>query len=165
MRSHGTLVPAEGLYRAIPALPYRGAYGPAQLVDSTVLPPVVRGEYQVLLPRVDADGNAVDGVRSPVIAVPKATYTGWNPRAEGFAPGALCYNTGAVVPFAATLAERATIGDPRLSLAERYATPAAYAGAVREAAAALVAERLLLPEDAAAMLAGAEADTLARLAR
>ena len=67
---------------------------------------VVQGEYAVLLPRVDADGNAVGGVRSPVIEAPKATYTGWNPRAAGFAEGALCYNTGAVVPFAATKAER-----------------------------------------------------------
>ena len=165
MRRDNTLLPAEGLYPAIPALGYRGAHGPAQWVDNTVVPPVVKGEYPVLLPRVDADGNAVAGLRSPVIEVPKATYTGWNPRAEGFAPGALCYNTGAAVPFAATRAAREAAGDPRPSLAERYATPTAYRDAVQAAAARLVAERLLLPADARAMLAAAEADTLARLHR
>ncbi len=165
MRSAGTLLPAAGLYPAIPALGYRGTYGPAQLVDNTVVPPVVQGEYAVLLPRVDADGNAIGGVRGPVIEAPKATYTGWNPRDAGYAPGALCYNTGAVVPFAATKAERQAAGDPRLSLEERYASPAAYVAAVRAAADRLVAERLLLPADATRIAAAAEADTLARLRR
>ena len=165
MRSAGTLLPAAGLYPAIPALGYRGTFGPAQLVDNTVVPPVVQGEYTVLLPRVDADGNAIGGVRGPVIEAPKATYTGWNPRAAGFAEGALCYNTGAVVPFAATKAERMAASDPRPSIEERYATPAAYVAAVKAAATRLVAERLLLPEDATAITAAAEADTLARLRR
>jgi hypothetical protein len=165
MRSHGTLQPAEGLYAALPALGYRGEVGPAQLVDSTAMPPVVTGTYTLLLPAVDADGNAIGGLRMPVIEAPKATYTGWNPRAEGFAPGALCYNTGAVLPFAATRAERLAASDPRPSLEERYPTPAAYVAAVKAAAERLVAERLLLPEDMAAMIAAAEADTLARLRR
>lgn len=163
-RAAGTLVPAAGLYANLPLLGYRGEVGPAQLVDNTVVPPVVKGEYAVLLPRVDADGNAIGGVRGPVIEVPKATYTGWNPRAKGFAPGALCYNTGAAVPFAATRAERAA-NDPRPAVEERYPTPAAYRDAVQAAAARLVAERLLLPADAAAIAAAAEADTLARLRR
>jgi hypothetical protein len=165
MRAHGTLVAVAGAYPAIPALGYRGTVGPAQLVDNDVMPPVVRGEYAVLVPRVDADGNAVGGLRSPVIEVPKATYTGWNPRAAGFAEGALCYNTGAVVPFAATQAEREAAGDPRPSLAERYATPAAYVAAVKAAAERLAAERLLLPADVAGITAAAEADSLARLRR
>lgn len=165
MRSQGTLLPAEGLYPAIPGLGYRGAYGPAQLVDNGAMPPEVRGEYTVLLPRVDADGNAVGGVRGPALEAPKATYTGWNPRAEGFAPGALCTNTGAVLPFAATQAERESTRDPRPSLEERYASTAAYAAAVRVAAERLQAERLLLSEDVAAINAAAAADTLARLSQ
>jgi hypothetical protein len=165
MRAQGTLVPVAGAYPAIPALGFRGAVGPAQLVDNEVMPPVVRGEYAVLVPRVDADGNAVGGLRSPVIEAPKGTYTGWNPRSAGFAEGALCYNTGAVVPFAATRAEREAAGDPRPSVAERYATPGAYVAAVRSAAERLAAERLLLPADVAAITAAAEGDTLARLRR
>jgi hypothetical protein len=164
-RAAGTLLPAAGLYPDIPALGYRGTFGPAQLVDNGVVPPVVTGEYTVLLPRVDADGNAIGGLRSPVIEAPKATYTGWNSRAAGFAEGALCYNTGAVVPFAATRAERQAAADPRPSVEERYATPVAYVAAVQAAAARLVAERLLLAEDATAIIAAAEADTLARTRR
>ncbi|MGG5886129.1 alpha/beta hydrolase domain-containing protein [Falsiroseomonas sp. HC035] len=165
MRAHGTLVPVEGAYPAIPSLGYRGTVGPAQLVDNDVIPPVVRGEYAVLVPRVDADGNAVGGLRAPVINVPKATYTGWNPRSAGFAEGALCYNTGAVVPFAATRAEREAAGDPRPSLAERYATPETYVAAVKAAAERLAAERLLLPADVEGIGAAAAGDTLARLRR
>jgi hypothetical protein len=165
MRSQGTLAPAAGLYPAIPGLDYRGAHGPAQLVDHGVMPPAVRGEYAVLLPRVDADGNAIGGLRSPAVEAPKATYTGWNPRAEGFAPGALCTNTGAVLPFAETRAAREAARDPRPSLEERYATPDAYVTAVRAAAERAAAERLLLAEDIEAITAAAAADTLARLRR
>ena len=156
MRGHGTLLPAAGLYPPILGLRYRGAHAPAQLVDHGVVPPGVRGEYTVLLPRVDADGNAVGGLRVPALEAPRATYTGWNPRAEGFAPGALCANTGAALPFAATRAEREAARDPRPSLEERYPTPEAYVSAVRAAADRLVAERLLLAEDAAATAAEAE---------
>ncbi len=155
MRAHGTLLPAAGLYPPIPGLGYRGAHAPAQLVDHGAMPPEVRGGYTVLLPRVDGDGNAVGGLRVPALEAPRATHTGWNPRAEGFAPGELCANTGAVLPFAATRSEREAADDPRPSLEERYPTPAAYAAAVRAAADRLVAERLLLPEDAAAISAEA----------
>jgi hypothetical protein len=163
-RAQGTLLPpaAAGLYPPIPGLAYRGAHGPAQLVDHGPMPPEVRGEYAVLVPRADADGNAIGGVRVPALEAPKATYTGWNPRAEGYAPGALCTNTGAVLPFAGTRAEREAARDPRPSLEERYPTPQAHAAAVRAAADRLVAERLLLPEDASAMQAEAEARRSAR---
>lgn len=164
-RAAGTLRPAAGLYPAIPQLPYRGTHGPAQLVDYAPMPPVVRGEYPVLLPRVDADGNAVGGLRSPALEVPKASYVGWNPRAAGFAPGSLCYNTGATVPFATDRAAREAAADPRPSVAERYQTREAYLGAVRQAAARLAAEGLLLAEDLPRIEAAAAADTLARLRR
>jgi hypothetical protein len=162
MRSHGTLLPAAGLYPAIPGLGYRGAHNPAQLVDHGAMPPEARGEYAVLLPRVDADGNAIGGLRVPALEAPRATYTGWNPRAEGFAPGALCANTGAVLRFAETRTEREAARDPRPSLEERYASPGAYVAAVRAAADRLAAERLLLAEDATAMVEAAEAGRLAR---
>jgi hypothetical protein len=126
------------------------------------MPPEVRGEYAVLLPRVDADGNAIGGLRVPALEAPRATYTGWNPRAEGFAPGALCANTGAVLRFAETRTEREAARDPRPSLEERYASPGAYVAAVRAAADRLAAERLLLAEDATAMVEAAEAGRLAR---
>jgi hypothetical protein len=53
--------------------------------------------------------------------------------------------------------------DPRPSVEERWTDAAAYATAVRASAERLVAERLLLADDAAAMVAAASAGTLARL--
>lgn len=161
----GLLPPERGLYPAIPGLPWRGAHAAAELVDDGPMPPTVRGAYKVLLPRVDTDGNAAVGLRLPVLAAPRGTYLGWNPRGEGFAPGAPCTNQGAVLPFAATRAERLRADDPRPSLEERYPSQGDYVEAVRAAAEALVRERLLLPADAAAMAEAAAVGELARLGR
>ena len=97
------------------------------------------------------------------MSAPRATYTGWNPRTEGFGKGTLFPLQGAIVPFAATRAEREAARDPRASLAERYADEAAYLQALRAAAAQLVAERLMLPQDAQRALDLATQDRLARL--
>ena len=67
------------------------------------------------------------------------------------------------MPFAATRAEREAAHDPRASLAERYADEAAYVAAVRAAAAQLVAERLMLPEDADRAIEAAKQGKLAKL--
>jgi hypothetical protein len=48
------------------------------------------------------------------------------------------------------------VGDPRLSLEERYGARADYVAKVKATADALVAERLLLPADAAAYVQAAE---------
>ncbi len=162
MLSHGTLVPAAGLYAEFPGLPYAGLHTPADLIDTAQIPPAKIASYPVLFPRMDADGLAIDGIRLPVIEVPRATYTGWNPRAAGFGAGALCTNQGAVVPFAATREERLAAGDLRPSIEERYPSPDIYVEKVREATERLVAERLLLPADAAATVAAAQAGHLAR---
>lgn len=82
------------------------------------------------------------------LPVPRATYTGWTPRAQGFGPTALYPLRGTVVPFAATEAARQAANDPRPSLAARYADDAAYVAAVRQEAARQQAERLVLEEDA-----------------
>jgi hypothetical protein len=166
MRAHGTLVlAAAALPVAIPGLPYAGLHTPAAFSDHAVLPPREIGSYPVFVPRADGDGMSVAGIRALPLAVPRATYTGWNPRAEGFGPAALFPLQGAVLPFAATREARLAAGDPRPSLAERYASDAAYVAAVRAAAEAQVAERLLLPEDAARLVAAAEAGRLAALGR
>ena len=117
--------------------------------------------YRVLVPRVNSDGNEVAGLRSVGLEVPLGTYTGWNLRRAGFAEGELCGLTGSFVPFARTRAERAASGDPRPSLEERYADHAGYVAAVRAAAARLVAARLLLPDDADAVIAEADANSSA----
>ena len=67
------------------------------------------------------------------------------------------------MPFAATRAAREAAGDPRLSVAERYADSAAYIAAVRAAAAEMVAARLLLPQDAERAAELAAKDQLSQL--
>ncbi|MBI4329362.1 MAG: hypothetical protein HY685_05820 [Chloroflexi bacterium] len=105
-------------------------------------------EYPVQVPQVDADGNEIAGLRSPEIETPVGTHTGWNLRKAGFAEGELYSLTGSFIPFARTRAEREATGDPRLSIEERYRTHAGYVRAVARATERLVAEGLLLQEDA-----------------
>ncbi|HEV2335957.1 MAG TPA: alpha/beta hydrolase domain-containing protein [Stellaceae bacterium] len=109
--------------------------------------------YATFVSAVDGDGNEVAGILLPPIAVPLGTYTGWNVyRAQ---PGELADRDGSLIPFAGTSAEREAAGDPRPSLNERYGTREAFCARVEAAAAALVAERLLLPADAEAYVAAA----------
>ncbi|MBM3779032.1 MAG: hypothetical protein FJW23_12505 [Acidimicrobiia bacterium] len=147
--ANGGLTPATALdFPDIPGVTYAGTLNELHLLDHRALPPGRGGAYLVLVGRVNADGNMVDGVRHPNLAAPIGTHTGWNLRTAGFAPGALCGGTGAFLPFAATQAERVAAGDLRLSIAERYASPHAYARAVSDAADTLVRDRLLLRRDA-----------------
>jgi Alpha/beta hydrolase domain len=164
MRAHGTLVAAEGAVPTdIPGLPYRAHYLPTVFSDQSVLPPKEIGRYPVFVPKTDGDGNVIAGVHMPAIAVPRATYTGWNPRAVGYNPTTLYPLQGAVVPFALTEAARKEAHDPRPSIEARYGDNDAYVEAVRKEAARAVAERLLLPEDAERSVEAARNGTLAKL--
>ena len=164
MRAHGTLVAAEAAVRGdIPGLPYKAIHTLAAFSDQSVLPPKEIGRYPVFVPKADDDGMAISGVRQLALAVPRATYTAWNPRAQGFGPTALYPLQGAVVPFAPTEAARKEVHDPRLSIAERYADNEAYVAAVRREATRQVAERLLLPEDAERAVEAAKQGKLAKL--
>jgi hypothetical protein len=111
--------------------------------------------YRTLVPKVDGDGNEVAGIRLPDIAVPLATYTGWNEYKAPYPTGELADRDGSCFAFAATRRARESNGDPRLSIAERYPDHAAYVAAVTAAVDTLVRDRLLLPDDAAAYLAHA----------
>jgi hypothetical protein len=164
----GTLAPplpqeASGFPR-IPGVVYNGVHHTGDLWDFgpdfdkgfvSVLPPRLVGmPYPVFVPKADADGNDIGGVRLPEVAVPVATYTGWALRAEGLDG---CDAAGQKIAFAKTRAERLAAGDPRPSLEERYADHGAYVSAVTRAAQALRAERFLLDEDVAAATAAAQA--------
>jgi hypothetical protein len=153
----GNLVPADALeLPAIPGLvPTRLANRVAPLAD-WIAPTEGARAYRTLVSQVDADGNELAGVRLPDIAVPRATYTGWNLYKAPYPEGELCDRDGSYAPFANTAAERARTSDPRPSLAERYGDPAHYVQRVRDAADALVADRLLLAEDAARLVARAQ---------
>jgi hypothetical protein len=120
------------------------------------------GGYHALVPRVDADGNDLGGIRPTAVAAPLGTYTGWNLRREGFGENELCGLNGSFIPLAKTKAEREGSHDPRLSLEERYATHEGYVAAVRRAAQQLQAGRFLLEEDAARLVHEAEVSTVLR---
>ena len=129
---------------ASPQTAYAGVRGPNRLLAKdgagTPLP--------YLVPQLDRDGNAVAGLRLPDVAVPLATYTGWNYRnnaiggTEQFFP-----LMGAYIPFARTKVEREQARDPRLSIEERYHSRDEYLKQVQQSADALVKEGFLLPEN------------------
>jgi hypothetical protein len=122
-----------------------------------ITPPRIVRTIPQLVPRADADGNELDGIRSPLLSAPLGSYVGWNVTASGFEQGRYCGNTGGYIPFAATKAERLPKGDPRPSLEERYPSHTAYVARVKAQADALVAQRYMLAADAARIVAEAEA--------
>jgi hypothetical protein len=166
---NGTLVPSlpqSGVgFPEIPGVVYNGRIHTGDLFDFgslfdhgilTTLPPILLGTpYPALVPKTDADGNDIAGIRLPEVAVPLATYTGWGLRA--FPPGANegWHAAGQKIDFAATKAERVGNGDPRLSIEERYANHDEYVSAVAHAAFELRRQRLLLDDDVLAYIVGA----------
>jgi len=116
-------------------------------------PPRVGKPFPVLVPQSDADGNDLGGVSLPELQVPLASYTGWNLRDPSIGAGDLRLSFyGSFIPFAKTAAEREKSGDPRLSVAERYASREEYVGKFAEAAMKLIHERFLRREDLPALL-------------
>ncbi len=101
--------------------------------------------YPSFIPKTDSDGNDIAGVRLPDVTVPVATYTGWALR-RGVHANDGCEAAGQYIPFAATEAARGS--DPRLSVAARYPTFDAYYTKVVKAIDDMIADRLLLCEDA-----------------
>ena len=83
-------------------------------------PPKIKRSLPQLVVKIDADGNEVAGIKSPLLAAPLGTYTGWNVTASGPLKGQSCGLSGGFIPFAKTKAERMAHGDPRPSLEERY---------------------------------------------
>ena len=104
-------------------------------------------QYRALVPKVDAVGNDMAGVRLPEVAVPRLTRTGWNFYGAPFPDHELCDREGSQLPLAETDAARAP-ADARPSLQALYPQPGVFEAKLKAAAADLVAARLLLPEDA-----------------
>ncbi|HXA84965.1 MAG TPA: alpha/beta hydrolase domain-containing protein, partial [Candidatus Dormibacteraeota bacterium] len=120
----------------------------------TVEPPRVGNAFGVLVPQTDADGNDLGGVRLPELQVPLATYTGWNLRDPSIgAPEQRLSFLGSFIPLSRTADERKKAGDPRQSIAERYASREEYMSKFEQAAKKLIEQRFLLQEDLPAMLA------------
>jgi hypothetical protein len=160
--SEGTLVAPTATATGFPAIP--GVRFPAvihaplwldlgprwateRIVD--LQPPKVRGHYSVFVPRCDADGNELGCLTPPEVAVPTATYTGWNRRsADAGAMGELVSLTGAYIPFATSKKDRIEKNDPRLSVRERYATLEEYQRQVTQVCDRLREQRYLTASDA-----------------
>ena len=115
--------------------------------------------YPNSLPKVDADGNDIPGIRLPEVVAPVATNSGWGLRSAAFGGKADgtdgCESGGQSIVFAPTAAARNAIGDPRPSLDERYTNHAGLVAARTAAANALLAKRLLLQADVTAYIAAA----------
>ena len=120
-----TLVPLESL--AFPMVPgvrkpsephkaYRVFYGLdfASKGIISVDPPEANGSYPILVPQVDSDGNELAGVKMPEVAVPLATYTGWNLfNAESGPSTLLSSMQGSYIPLPRTRIDRERANDPR----------------------------------------------------
>jgi hypothetical protein len=154
LKNH-TLLPlakVQASYPTIPGAPFSPLVNQLRVIDPKTMPPEASGPaYPLFFPPFDVDGNPQGGIILPEIAVPVATYSGRNVRAEGFSAGELCGLSGSFIPFAATKQERLANGDPRLSIEERYKNAQDYADKRKHAVDALVRQGFVLPEDADAL--------------
>src|SRR5580704_10841047 len=134
---------------ASPQTAFAGVRGPNRLLAKDG----ARAPIPFLVPQVDRDGNDVGGLRLPDVAVPLATYTGWNFRNTAIGGTEQLFPLlGGYIPFARTKAEREPSGDPRLAVEERYHSLDEYLKLVREAASALVKDGYLQSDDVSAMV-------------
>jgi len=143
---------------ATPHLAYRAVYGPEFRSRGivTVEPPEVVSAFPILVPQVNDDGNETGGLMMPEIAVPLATYTGWNNfRPEAGPVNVLSSMQGSYIPFPRSQQDRRQRSDPRRSILERYHSRAEYVGLVSEAALQLIEDGYLLAGDLSPILARA----------
>ena len=156
----------------IPGVTYNGLMTTGDLFDYgpsfddgilTILPPTLVGSpYPAFVPKTDADGNDIAGIRLPEVAVPLATYTGWGVRAAAFGGDDLCDSAGQKIDFHQTKADRLASGDPRPSIEERYPNHQTYVRRVAHAAWRLHWQRLLLDEDVKRYIETAQASSVGR---
>lgn len=160
--SDGTLVPLQKY--AFPPIPHvnrpQEANGATRLDFGpnwrggllSVQPPKLSKPFAVLVPQVDVDGNERAGVRLPEITVPLATYASWNLRDPSIgAPDQRVSFECSYLPFSKTAEDQRKTGDPRKSIAERYAGREDYLGRYSHAVDELVRQRWILEEDRAAL--------------
>lgn len=98
-------------------------------------PPLVGEPYLAMVPQVDDDGNEIAGIKLPQVAVPLASYTGWNLRKDVMTDETLNM-VGSTLPF------------PKAKILEKYGTKEEYLTKTKTAIQELVSRRLLLAAEA-----------------
>jgi hypothetical protein len=117
-----------------------------RIVDNQ--PPIARGDYHVLVPRSQSDGNELGCLPPPEVVVPVATYASWRLRSEkGGAANELYGLSGSYIPFPVTKAEREATSDPRKSVEELYGTLENYLKQLTTCCREYERAGLFLPED------------------
>ncbi len=140
--AQGTLVEPHQI--GFPDIPGVAVVKRANRLDASVYGP--DRDYRFLVCRVDQDGNEVAGIRLPDIAVPLATYTGWNEYKAPYPTGELADRDGSYFAF------------PPDRIAELYRNRADYVAKVQDAVDRLLKDRFLLAEDAERYLEKARAE-------
>ena len=129
-------------------LGFNGVYNTLTLNDESVIPTVPTSKmYVVHLPTSDAQGNSKAGVKMPDSAVPLATFVGYSLRNPGYVQGDQNGLSSSQLAFALNTASK-NAKDPRKSAQELYANPAGYVAKWNAAVDALVADKLMLADDA-----------------
>lgn len=130
----GNLVDAASLPAPAPPDDRATAYQPFR-VDGAE-PPKILGTYPGLVPKVDADGNELGGVRLPFLTTPLGAYRPFNLRtpAIGFPQHRVSF-FAAFLPFT------------KAQAAERYPGRDVYLGRFTADALQLVGDRYLVKED------------------
>lgn len=155
----GTLVTRQNTgWQPLPGVRYPEVIQQAELLDFgprfsshgqlDFHPPKRLGRYSVRVPACDQGNNDRGMLQLPTIAVPIATYTGWNLRGREIgAENEMTMLRGAFLLFRRTQEGRQSVGDPRPALLERYQSFDDYLERFQSAAEELVRQRYLLNED------------------
>jgi len=96
------VVEGEGSFSTRLHKAYRADYGSRFRGEGIVTrqPPRIGPAFQILVPAVDSDGNERAGIKLPEVAVPLASYTGWNLfNATSGPTRELASMTGSFIPF------------------------------------------------------------------
>jgi hypothetical protein len=126
--------------------------------DPTVLrAPAHLPKAVIEIPKRDADGNAIGGVRLPDMQAPLGVNAGQNPPLSF-----LCGVAAAYLAFPRTQADAEAAHDTHRPVLERYETHNDYASLIRTAARDLERDCFLLLDDAAIIIQSAAENPLWR---
>ena len=119
--------------------------------DETVLPaPKYLPDAVIEVPRQDADGNVIGGVRLPDVEVPLGVHGIQNRPLSDRS----CNLVAGYMVFSKTPADRKP-GDTRPSISERYKDRADYVNRIRISTWRMIEQRFLLPEDGVVIIQAA----------